>query len=87
MIQRELYKEEAMNLFYRHEQKPYFEDLIAYMTSGESLVMVLCSPDDYEGTDPIADWKKMIGPADPEQAKKSDPESLRAKYGKSIVKN
>ena len=56
------------------------------MTSGECLVMVLCNSDANNG-DPIQNWKKMIGPPDPEQAKKSDPESLRAKYGKSIVKN
>ena len=29
----------------------------------------------------------MIGPMDPEQAKKNNPNSLRAKYGTSIVKN
>jgi hypothetical protein len=29
----------------------------------------------------------MIGPPDPEQAKKIDPESLRAKFGKSLIKN
>ena len=81
-----MYKEEVLNLFYRHEDKPYFEELVTYMVSGECLVMVLCNSDGNDG-DPIENWKKMIGPADPEQAKKSDPESLRAKYGKSIVKN
>jgi nucleoside diphosphate kinase len=34
MFQRELLKEEVMNLFYKHEQKPYFEDLLRYMMSG-----------------------------------------------------
>ena len=48
--------------------------------------MVLCNNEGSDG-DPIENWKKMIGPADPQQAKKTDPESLRAKYGKSIVKN
>ena len=57
-----------------------------YMMSGECCIMILCSSDD-QGIDPIAEWKKMMGPANPEDAKKSDPESLRAKYGKSIVKN
>ena len=60
--------------------------------------MVLCLKEDQEpqsqenplkkeNKDPIDMWKKMIGPMNPEDAKKSDPESLRAKYGKSIVKN
>lgn len=29
----------------------------------------------------------MIGLPDPEQAKKADPESFRAKFGKSLIKN
>ena len=29
----------------------------------------------------------MIGNINPEEAKKANPESLRGKYGKSIVKN
>lgn len=86
IVQRELYKEEVLNLFYRHEGKPYFEELVAYMLSGESCVMLLCGAENVE-IDPIKAWKDMIGPADPEVAKKSAPESLRAKYGKSLVKN
>lgn len=34
LIQRELFKEEAMNLMYKHEKKQYFDELIAYLTSG-----------------------------------------------------
>lgn len=49
--------------------------------------MVLCNPEGKENGDPISIWKKMIGPVDPDQAKKSDPESLRAKNGKSLIKN
>ena len=56
------------------------------MKSGESCVMVLCSPEDSKES-PIAIWKEIIGPMDPEQAKKTAPESLRAKHGTSIVKN
>jgi hypothetical protein len=29
----------------------------------------------------------MIGPADPDEAKKKDPQSLRAIYGTNITKN
>lgn len=87
MIQRELYKEQAQNLYYKHQDKPYFDDLVAYMTSGECCVMVLCNPEGKEDGDPIAVWKKMIGLPDPEQAKKADPQSLRAKYGKTLIKN
>lgn len=29
----------------------------------------------------------MIGPPDPDQAKKTNADSFRAKYGKSLIKN
>jgi nucleoside diphosphate kinase len=65
MFQRELLKEEVINLFYKHENKPYFEDLLRYMMSGESCVMVLVNANETEG-DPIVKWKKMIGNMNPE---------------------
>lgn len=57
MIQRQLYKEEVFNLFYRHEKKPYFEELVEYMLSGECCVMILCAAETAEKTDPIVIWK------------------------------
>lgn len=65
MVQRELLKEEVINLFYKHENKPYFEDILRYMMSGECCVMILVNADGTEG-DPIAKWKKMIGQMNPE---------------------
>lgn len=68
-----------MNLYYKHETKPYFNDIVEYMTSGECCVLVLCCAENKEdgekGTagDPIALWKKMIGAMDPELAKKNNP--------------
>jgi nucleoside diphosphate kinase len=86
MFQRELLREEITNLFYRHEGKPYFEDILRYMQSGESTVMVLVNAPGAEG-DPIAKWKKLIGPSNPDDAKKTAPDSLRGKYGKSLIRN
>ena len=86
MFQRELLKEEIINLYYKHENKPYFEDIVRYMMSGESCVIVLVNADGSQG-DPIVKWKKMIGHMNPDEAKKANPESLRGKYGKSIIKN
>ncbi len=54
-----------MNLYYKHESKPYFEDILRYLMSGESCVMVLVNADGSEG-DPIVKWKKMIGNMNPE---------------------
>ncbi|EAS00090.1 nucleoside diphosphate kinase (macronuclear) [Tetrahymena thermophila SB210] len=83
MIQRELIRQEVQNVFYKQEGQPYYDDIIDYMLSGECVVLLLC----HETENPIEKWKKMIGKSDPEQAKKEDPNCLRAKYGKSILKN
>lgn len=80
---RELTRQEAENIYYKHQKKDYFNKLIAYTSTGESLVLLLS----HTSNDPISALKKLVGPKDPEVAKKSDPESLRAKYGKDIIKN
>jgi nucleoside diphosphate kinase len=48
--------------------------------------MILVNAEGSEG-DPIAKWKKMIGAMNPEEAKKANPENLRGKYGKTVIKN
>lgn len=35
----------------------------------------------------VAEWKKMMGAVDPEEAKLLSPNSLRAKYGIDILRN
>ena len=65
MIQRELMKEEVINLCFKHAKKPYFEEILNYMMGGESVIFLLC----HETEDPIGKWKKLIGPSDPQEAK------------------
>lgn len=65
MIKRELMKEEAINIFYKHQRKPYFEELLSYLLGGECVILLLC----HETEDPITKWKKLIGPSDPVEAK------------------
>lgn len=64
-IQRELFKEEILNIFYLHQTKPYIDDILDYMLSGESIVLLLC----HETENPIEKWKKIIGHMDPAEAK------------------
>lgn len=80
---RELTRQEAENIYYKHAGKDYFNKLVAYATTGESLTVLLSHPT----TDPISLMKKLLGNRDPEVAKKTEPDSLRAKYGKDIFRN
>jgi nucleoside diphosphate kinase len=68
MIQRDLTKEEALNLFYKHQNKDYTEKLMNYILSGECIILMLT----HERLDPITTWKKMIGNMDPVEAKVDD---------------
>lgn len=65
MLQRELMKEEILNIYYKHVKKPYFEEILNYLLGGESVIFLLC----HETEDPITKWKKLIGPSDPTEAK------------------
>lgn len=66
--------------FYKsHKEKDFFKELIQYMTSYDSLLMVL------EKENAIEDLRNLIGPTQPE---KGDPKKhLRARFGESTTRN
>ncbi|CAM9576753.1 unnamed protein product, partial [Discosporangium mesarthrocarpum] len=80
--QQEVWTKEMASEFYAdHRGKPFFEDLVTYMTSGPVLKLCL------EKADGIAAWRKLIGPSDPNQAKVENPTSIRAVFGTDGTKN
>ena len=68
----------AVGFYAEHEGKPFFDKLIAFMTSGPIVVQVL------EGEDAIALNRKLIGVTDPKAA---DPGTIRADFAESIDAN
>ncbi|EPY80797.1 thioredoxin domain-containing protein 3 [Camelus ferus] len=76
-----LSREEAETLCKEHENKDYFESLIENMTRGPSLIMILTK------WNAVSDWRRLMGPIDPEEAKLLSPDSIRAQFGRSILKN
>ena len=74
-------KEMAEELYDEHEGKPFFNELVAHMTSGP--IVALC----LQRVNAIKHWRTMMGPTDPAEAKKVDATSLRAKFGQSNLKN
>ncbi len=61
-----------------HRERPFFNDLTTYMSSGSVVVLVL------EGTDAVKKNRDLMGATDP---KKADPGTIRALYGASIEAN
>ena len=61
-----------------HRERPFFNDLTTYMSSGSVVVLVL------EGMDAVKKNRDLMGATDP---KKADPGTIRALYGASIEAN
>ncbi|MFN0203818.1 MAG: nucleoside-diphosphate kinase [Bacteroidia bacterium] len=61
-----------------HRERPFFKDLVAFMTSGPCIPMVL------EKDNAVADFRETIGATDPQKAAEG---TIRALYAKSIDAN
>jgi nucleoside-diphosphate kinase len=71
--------EQQAELFYAvHRERPFYRDLVRYMSSGPVIAQVL------EGEAAIAKNRDIMGATDP---KKAAPGSIRADLAKSIEQN
>jgi nucleoside-diphosphate kinase len=61
-----------------HRDKPFFEELVAFITSGPVVVARL------EGDGAIDVWRTLVGPTDPAKA---PPGTIRGDYGLVITEN
>ena len=61
-----------------HKERPFFNDLLAYMTSGP------CVPIALEKENAVADFRKLIGATNPELAAEG---TIRKLYADSIEQN
>jgi nucleoside-diphosphate kinase len=73
-----LSKAEAEGFYAVHKERPFFNDLVAYMTSGPVVVSVL------EGEDAIAKYRKLMGATNPKDAEAG---TIRADFAESIEAN
>ena len=73
-----LSRAEAEGFYAVHRQRPFFPDLVEFMTSGPVLVQVL------EGDNAIARNRELMGATDPKKAAKG---SIRADFADSIDAN
>ena len=70
--------EQAGNFYDVHRARPFFQELVDFMTSGPVVVQVL------EGEDAIAKNREVMGATDPAKAA---PGTIRAEFGKDISEN
>lgn len=73
-----LSKQQAEGFYAVHKERPFFADLVKYMTSGPVVVQVL------EGKDAIRKNRDIMGATNPKNAA---PGTIRADFAKSIEEN
>jgi nucleoside-diphosphate kinase len=73
-----LSKEQAEGFYAVHKDRPFFNDLVSYMTSGPVVVQAL------RGNNAIAKNREIMGATNPADA---DPGTIRADFAASIEEN
>jgi len=73
-----LTKEDAGKFYEVHKERPFYNDLCEYMSSGPVVVMVL------EGDNAVALNRKLMGATNPKEA---EPGTIRADFAESIEAN
>ena len=73
-----LTQEQAEGFYAVHKERPFFNDLVAYMTSGPVVVQAL------EGENAIETNRSLMGATNPADA---DPGTIRADFAASIEEN
>ncbi|WP_281951357.1 nucleoside-diphosphate kinase [Nitrosophilus kaiyonis] len=73
-----LTKDDAAKFYEVHKERPFFNDLVEYMTSGPVVVMVL------EGENAVAKNRELMGATNPKEAA---PGTIRADFAESIEAN
>jgi nucleoside-diphosphate kinase len=73
-----LTKAQAEGFYYVHKDRPFFPDLVKFMTEGPVLVMVL------EAENAIEKLRKLMGATDPAKA---DAGTIRKQFATNIERN
>ncbi len=73
-----LSEEQAETFYAIHKSKPFYDDLVEFMSSGAIVAMIL------EKENAVEEFRKLIGNTDPSKAEEG---TIRKKYAKSIQSN
>ena len=73
-----LTKEQAQQFYIVHKDRPFYDELCKFMSSGPIVAMV------WEGENAISEIRKIMGATDPEKAEEG---TLRKLYGTNVGEN
>ncbi|KAM6156440.1 thioredoxin domain-containing protein 3 [Erethizon dorsatum] len=73
--------EHVEKIYFQIIKKDFYKDILRLLSEGPSLVMVLTR------WNAVADWRRLMGPVDPEEAQLLSPNSIRARFGINILEN
>jgi nucleoside-diphosphate kinase len=73
-----LTEQHARGFYAVHKERPFYDDLVKFMTSGPVVVSVL------QGDDAIARYRKLMGATNPAEAEDG---TIRKKFATDIEKN
>jgi nucleoside-diphosphate kinase len=73
-----LSRAQAEGFYHVHAERPFFGDLVTFMTEGPIVAMVL------EGEGAIKRWRDLMGPTNAKEAPK---DTLRGQFGTDIERN
>lgn len=74
----QLSEQQAQGFYAVHRERPFYGDLVKFMTSGPVVVSVL------EGENAIARWRDLMGPTD---STKAEAGTIRGDFGTDIERN
>ena len=70
--------EQAEGFYNVHRERPFFNDLVEFMTSGPCMVLAL------EKSNAVAAWRETIGATNPDEAKKN---TIRKDFASNVQEN
>jgi nucleoside-diphosphate kinase len=70
--------EQAEGFYNVHRERPFFNDLVEFMTSGPCMVIVL------EKSNAVAAWRETIGATNPDEAKEN---TIRKDFASNVQEN
>ncbi|KIG12779.1 Nucleoside diphosphate kinase [Enhygromyxa salina] len=73
-----LSERQAKGFYHVHSERPFFGDLVTFMTEGPIVALVL------EGDGAIKRWRDLMGPTNAKEAPK---DTMRGQFGTNIERN